>query len=244
MPSFQYGQTTIDYTLKSKPDSKDISIAVEWLEGVTVTTPENIDEKDLVKVLHIKAPWILKKWYELNEISDTPQPKEYVSGEKFQYLGKGYRLKVNRLDSTNKTSLGFYQGRFHANVSSSISNEDRLKQLSTLFKEWYISHGQAKVNERLSIYCPKMDLAPQKFALKEQKMRWGTCTSGGAIYLNWRIMMAPMSVVDYVIVHELAHLKHQDHSRFFWQLVHSILPDYEHRKEWLRVNGPQLTIDL
>jgi predicted metal-dependent hydrolase len=64
MPSFQFGQTTIDYTLKYKPDIKDISIAVEWLEGVTVTTPENIDEKQLVKVLYKKAPWILKKWHE------------------------------------------------------------------------------------------------------------------------------------------------------------------------------------
>lgn len=242
MPSFKFGQTTIDYTIKYKPDIKDISIAVEWLEGVTVTTPENIDEKKLVKVLYKKAPWILKKWYELNEIADIPQPKEFVSGEKFLYLGKGYRLKVNRSDSVTKTSLGFYQGRFHATVSSSIANEDRCKQLSSLLKDWYISHGQTKVNERLAIYCPKMDLSPQKIALKEQKMRWGTCTSVGAVYLNWRIMMAPMSIVDYVIVHELAHLKHPDHSRSYWQLVRSILPDYELRKEWLRVNGPKLSI--
>jgi predicted metal-dependent hydrolase len=242
MPSFQFGQTTIDYTLKCKPDIKDISIAVEWLEGVTVTSPENMDEKQLVKVLYKKAPWILNKWYELNEIADTPQPKEFVSGEKFLYLGKGYRLKVNKSDSIHKITLAFYQGRFHANVPSNIPDGDRRKQFSSLFKEWYILHGQAKVNERLSIYCPKMDLTPQKIALKEQRMRWGTCTSAGAIYLNWRVMMAPMSVIDYVIVHELTHLKYQDHSKLYWQLVKSILPDYEQRKEWLRINGPKLTI--
>ena len=73
-------------------------------------------------------------------------------------------------------------------------------------------------------------------------MRWGSCTPDGNIYLNWQILMAPMSIVDYVLVHELAHLKYLDHSPEYWRFVRSILPDYEQRKEWLRINGPTLLL--
>lgn len=90
--------------------------------------------------------------------------------------------------------------------------------------------------------CGAVRGAPSKLMVKEQKFRWGTCTPRGAIYLNWKLFLAPMRVVDYVIVHELAHLRYVDHSKHVWNLVRSILPDYEERKEWLRVNGPTLTI--
>lgn len=79
--------------------------------------------------------------------------------------------------------------------------------------------------------------------LKEQRMRWGSCTSEGNIYLNWRIIMSPMSIIDYVLVHELAHLRYMNHSNDYWNFVRSILPDYEQRKDWLRVNGPTLTLE-
>lgn len=119
---------------------------------------------------------------------------------------------------------------------------ERKNELKQLFKEWYIHHGHKKVEERLDIYCPKMEVQPSNIVIKEQHKRWGSCTKEGAIYLNWQIMMAPMPVVDYVLVHELAHLKHMDHSTEYWRFVRSILPDYEQRKEWLRINGPTLNL--
>jgi predicted metal-dependent hydrolase len=87
-----------------------------------------------------------------------------------------------------------------------------------------------------------MDLKPSGAVVKEQKLRWGSCTSMGIINLNWRLFLAPMRIIDYVIVHELAHLRYHNHSKDFWNLVRSIIPDYEERKEWLRVNGPTLII--
>ncbi|MFZ7942770.1 M48 family metallopeptidase [Neobacillus sp. 19] len=194
-------------------------------------------------MLHKKAPWILKKKFEFDEVTVAPPPKEYVSGEKFAYLGRHYRLKVHKNETLNKPTLYFKQGRFIANIPANMTDEEKVNKLCDLFKEWYINQGKRKVEERLRVYFPKMELEPTKIAFKEQQKRWGTCTKEGAIYLNWRILMAPMSVVDYVLVHELAHIKYPDHSADYWRFVRSILPDYEHRKEWLRINGQVLTLN-
>ncbi|OIJ22024.1 zinc metalloprotease [Anaerobacillus alkalidiazotrophicus] len=242
MPSFQYGNTALEYSLEVKPDKRDISISVEWLDGVRVIVPEGVEEDQLHSILYKKAPWILNKWNSFQEIVDPPLPKEYVSGEKFAYLGRNYRLKVHKRDDITQSTLVFKQGKFIANVPSSYADQEKNHELYELFKEWYKLHGEAKIKERLNIYCPKMGLSPSKIELKEQKMRWGTCTGDNAIYLNWRIVMAPLVIVDYLLVHELAHIKYPNHSKEYWQLVHSIMPDYEQRKEWLRINGPTLSL--
>jgi predicted metal-dependent hydrolase len=241
MPSFQYGTTTIDYTLEFYPNKKDITISVEWQNGVLVKAPEGLNEKQLDAILYKKAAWIIDKWKAINEIADPPAPKEFLSGEKIPYLGRMYRLKVYK-DAVVKPQLQFHQGKFVATIPSNWTDEERISYFYQAFKRWYIDHGEKKLKERLAIYLPKMGVSPTKLQLKEQIMRWGTCTPEGAIYLNWRIMMAPMSVIDYLLVHELAHLKHPNHSASFWQLVQSILTDYEQRKEWLRINGPRLTL--
>lgn len=241
MPEYQYGNTTIEYTLEHKPLVTDIIISVDWIDGVKVVTPPGIDDTKLQEVLHKKSPWIMSKWYEFEEITASPTPKEFVSGEKFLYIGRSYRLKVEK-KAIEQSSLLFQQGRFIAIVSAKLTNDEVAEQLSPLFMKWYILHGQNKLNERLRIFSPKMGVAPSKLQLKDQKMRWGSCAADQSIYINWRIMMAPMKVIDYVLVHEMGHLKYPNHSADFWQFVRSILPDYDERKEWLRINGPLLTL--
>jgi predicted metal-dependent hydrolase len=243
MQSFQFGNTTIDYSVEYIKGKKDVSLSVCLTEGVKLVVPHGIDSDKLEVILHKKAPWILKKKYELNEVAAAPPPKEYVSGEKFAYLGRHYRLKVHKNETLNNPTLNFKQGRFIAEIPTNMNADDKVIRLSRLFKEWYITQGSRKIEERLKIYCPKMELEPTKIAFKEQQKRWGTCTKEGVIYLNWRIMMAPMSVIDYVLVHELAHLKYADHSTDYWRFVRSILPDYELSKEWLRINGPLLSLN-
>lgn len=242
MPSFQYGNTSIEYTLEYQENKKDITISVEYMEGVTVIAPPNVGIKDLETILYNKAPWILEKWCSFEEISQPPQPKEYVSGEKFPYLGRHYRLKVYKSTVTQTPSLSFKHSRFIADIPSRFTDPERREHLYQLFKQWYIRNGHSRIKERLKIYCPRLGVTPVKFELKEQKLRWGSCTKEGAIYVNWRIVMAPMSVIDYVVVHELAHLIHPNHSADYWQVVRSIMPDYEQRKEWLRINGPKLQL--
>jgi predicted metal-dependent hydrolase len=94
MPTFQFGTTGLEYDLVKSKEQKDVSISLEWLEGLKIVAPESITTDQLQLISNKKAPWIIKNWYELNELVGTPSPKEYVSGEKFLYLGRSYKLKV------------------------------------------------------------------------------------------------------------------------------------------------------
>ncbi|SFE75264.1 M48 family metallopeptidase [Alteribacillus iranensis] len=241
MPTFQFGTTPIDYDLKISSSAKEIKISVDWQDGVCVLKPSHISDNQLQHALQKKAPWILAKWQEINEIEDPAPPKEFVSGEKFPYIGRHYRLKVDTLDSPVKASLRLYRGRFYAQIPT-LEEDKKRQTLHQLFKDWYVQHGQTKVEERLELYKERMGVSPSRLLVKDQKMRWGTCTHEGAIYLNWRIMMAPMTVIDYILVHELSHLMYPNHSKEFWACIKTYLPDYEAHKEWLRINGPRLTL--
>jgi predicted metal-dependent hydrolase len=240
MATFQYGTTTIDYILSYKANKSDITVSVDWTNGVTVVAPEHIDLTVLEQALHKKAPWILKKLYEFNEIKLLSAAKEFLSGEKFPYLGRQYRLKVTPQEKIVEGTLTFNRGLFTAITPKKWDDIQRQQQLKALFQHWYYTHGQLKLEERQKLYSPKMECYPTKLVIKEQEMRWGSCTKNGTVNINWLILMAPMRIVDYVLVHELAHLKQPDHSPAFWATIQSILPDYESRKEWLRINGPTL----
>ncbi len=238
MPTLNYGTTTINY-LRYNQERKDLKISVTIVNGVEVYSPDNLDDEDLNDLLKKKAPWILNKIKELNQVEASIQPKEFVSGEKLPYLGRNYRLKVQREPVTN-AELSLYQSRFIATVPKNWQQSQVQETLEKQLIQWYRHHGAKKLQERSQHYQMLMNVTPASVNFRTQHKRWGTCTPDGDIYINWRLIMAPVKVLDYVVVHELAHLKVQDHSPEFWKIIKSIMPDYEKRKEWLRVNGMSL----
>ena len=238
MPSLKYGTTTIHYC-HYKQNRKDIKVSVTLVNGVEVYTPENINKNQLNEILYKKAAWITQKLQELNEVNTVVQQKEFVSGEKLPYLGRNYRLKVLK-QPVQKAGLLFKQGRFIATVPEQW-NQDKIQQtLEQQLIDWYRQHGRKKILERAGYYQNILGVEPNSMQLKTQYKRWGTCTPKGDIYINWRITMAPIRVIDYVIVHELVHLKIPEHNDRFWKLVKATLPHYEEAKEWLRVHGIEL----
>lgn len=242
MPTFQYGTTSIDYNIKHSPNKKDITIAVDWSTGVSVVAPDHVDQQRIDLVLRQKAPWILRKLAEMREIKPISTNHEFISGEKFLYLGRQYRLKTIAVEDSSFVSLSFQNGRFIANIPKSFQPTERQEQLREAFRKWYITHGHAKIQQRMKLFAPRLGLTPTKIVVKDQQARWGSCTKNGVINVNWRVLMAPMRIVDYVIVHELSHMIHNDHSSDFWSVVSSIMPDYDERKDWLRVHGATLQL--
>lgn len=242
MPTFQYGTTSIDYQLQHNPTKKDVTIAVDWVTGVSVVVPENIDEERIETVLRRKAPWILRRLAEFEAIKQQTTHHEFISGEKFPYLGRQYRLKVIAVENASAETLTFQNGRFTATVPKSSLPSWREEHLRQAFRVWYIEHGSAKVQQRMKLFAPRLGLEPSNVVVKDQQARWGSCTNNGTININWRILMAPMRIVDYVVVHELGHMLHANHSSDFWAVVSSVMPDYDERKEWLRVNGATLQL--
>ncbi|MED0971376.1 M48 family metallopeptidase [Bacillus paramycoides] len=184
MTTFQYGTTAIEYDIEYAGDKKNVSIIVEWMEGIRLIAPTGVTNKQVEKIVRKKAPTIFQQLKEVNKITEPTFPKKFVSGEKFAYLGRNYRLKIYREKGLQKVQLNFVRGKFIATVPVGIDEKEKRQQLLDLFKVWYLEHGKAKVQSRLKLYCAKMDVTPNDVQLKEQRMRWGSCTSEGNIYLK------------------------------------------------------------
>jgi predicted metal-dependent hydrolase len=240
MYSIQFGSKTIPYTLKTSHRRKTLSISVDQT-GVSVISPSEIAIEKIEYTLHKKASWIIKQINDFSEMQTTISKRAFLSGEKLPYLGRYYRLKVMKTD-TQIPSFRFYQGQFVAEISKDIPDEENRNVLFPLYVDWVNQKAYGFVHDRLPRFTLKLQLEPQKVVIKEQEQRWGSCTPAGNILLNWRIFLAPTSIVDYVLAHELVHLIHLNHSREYWDTLRMLLPDYEQRKEWLRINGGTLNV--
>lgn len=226
-----------DYKIICTPRRRTASVQVSPQNKVSVIVPDNLPQVKIDDIIRRKTPWIIKK-IKTNEAVQHPiKPKEYVNGEAFSYLGRNYRLKIKE---GSRQSVEFKNGRFYVYVPA--DEKDREKVIKTALNDWYRSHAKEKLYARASAYADRVGVSFKNIRVKKLKSRWGSCTKAGNINFNWRIIMAPMSIVDYVVVHELCHLKYHDHSKEFWKLLGQIFTDYRERKEWLRVNGALLRI--
>ncbi len=242
MPNIQFGNTNIPYSLTCKPNKKNISIIVEQEKGVRIIAPTQVDKEQIEEIISRKASWILRKQREIAEICPTSPSKEFLSGEKLPYLGRQYRLKVFRDAQIKEVEFQFHQGKFVAKVPEDFTSLKQVNTLRELFLNWCLLHGKQKMKERLHFYSDRLGLKYRSFSCKERKTKWGSCSVNGDIVIHPNIIFAPLSIIDYLLVHELAHLKHFNHTKDFWNYVQLILPDYKNRKEWLRVNGPTLKV--
>ncbi|MBI4970555.1 MAG: M48 family metallopeptidase [Candidatus Omnitrophica bacterium] len=213
---------------------------VDTDSSIAITVPAPLNDEVIKKVIRKKARWILGKQRYFFEIRARFPIKEFVSGEEILFLGKRFRLKVAANGSNpeiRREGRKLYVGLNHTTCLN--QKKDEVKGLLT---DWYQSQADEIIRTRVSRFSSKVGVHPKVIKVKNQEKRWGSCSKSGVLRFNWKIIMAPVSIVDYVSVHELCHLKFQNHSPAFWKLVSSVLPDYQERREWLRKNAPTLSI--
>ncbi|WP_046173353.1 M48 family metallopeptidase [Domibacillus indicus] len=238
--TIQFGKRSIPYILHESGSRKTLGIAVE--DGqVIVTIPAGTNTRKYEQILLQKAPWILKQLAHFEEMRVTSRSLQFRSGEKLPYLGRYYRLKV-RSEAVSVPTFRFFKGQFEAVVPLEASTEDYRNHLYPLYKEWIIQKGKRFAEKRINRFTQRLGKTPSDLSVRSMEKRWGSCTPQGRILLNWRIFLAPVSMVDYVLAHELAHLKEMNHTQAYWDTLRMLLPDYEERKEWLRLNGSQLYV--
>jgi hypothetical protein len=241
MQQIKLGNQLINYEV-IRTNRKTLGIIIDNDKKLIVRSPNNTTETKVEEVLKKKTSWILSKLKEMDKIKPAPKEKEFMSGEKLPYLGRRYRLEVSPAE-ISKSEVKLYQGKFIINYPRKLkeNDEQRRKKIRDALIEWYREHAKEKINERVEKYKIKLDVEPNNVVVKKQKKRWGSCSSKGNLNFNWRIILAPMSIVDYLVVHELTHLLHDNHSGEFWATVGSIIPDVKAKREWLKVNGRLLS---
>jgi predicted metal-dependent hydrolase len=221
----------IDYKLK-KSDRKTTSIYIERDGTVLVIAPAPFQLEKIEQILESKRSWIYRSLAEWDDLNRTRVHREYVNGESFLYLDRHYRLQ---LVAEQDVPLKFKNGYF-------LLLEQAVKDAPEFFKQFYKTKLQKKLAERLKLHQTKTKHLPSDVKVMELQNRWGSCTAKGVLNFHWKCAMLPMSVLDYVVVHELAHLEHPNHSPAFWRTVEKVMPNFEEPKNWLKFNGAGMSL--
>lgn len=233
----RFGTKTIEYSIRRSSRRTTVSIAIDPAEGVLVTAPSPAPVNRLDEIVHAKATWIVQR---LKRQSDLPPPmeKEFVSGESFLYLGRQYRLRLGKDEEPRPLRLE--NGWLHVPLPPHLGGQHRSGYVRAALIDWYKRNAKRRIGKRVIHWAAKLDVNVPEMLLSEPRTRWGSASSSGALRINWRIIQASNSLVDYVVAHELTHLRHPDHTPGFWACLGRTMPDYEQRKQRLRTIGPAL----
>lgn len=213
---------------------KSATIKVE--EGVvSVVVPKTLPMDRIHQLVDAKHDWIIEKLAIYAEAQPSSE-KEYVSGESFPYLGRNYRLKVLTGDLAPTKLIN---GRITVTVPDPDVQSHYIRRA---LLNWYKRNAEKKIREKVIRYAKQVGVETGVIRIKEFKSRWGSCTPYGDLEFNWLIVLAPNRIVDYVVVHELCHLIHHDHSIQFWKEVERVMPDYRECKVWLKDNAHKLVV--
>lgn len=212
-------------------------IVIERDGRVLVRAPESIPHEQIEDIVEAKRYWIYKNLAEWRDLNATRVLREYRNGEGFLYLGRSYRLSLvaNQIEP-----LLLKNGRF--NLRRDVVDQGEIAAARSAFRDYYIARGQERISQRVAYYAPKVGVSPQAINVRENGYRWASCSPNGKLAFHWKCMMAPQTIIDYIVVHELCHLHHLDHTDAFWNEVDKVLPSYTERREWLSKNGAGLDI--
>jgi len=235
--TFEWGGNTIHFSVvRSRRRKKTMAISVEPAGTVLVKVPFRLRRSRILEAVESRAEWILEK----QKIAGhrVPPEKKFVSGDLFLYLGRSCRLKILNSAGYGKEPVRLSGGRLEvARPVEGGSKSAAREEIRDALVQWYTAQAGKKIPERVSLYARKMGLPEPEVLIRAQRTRWGSCDSKGRLRFNWRLIMAPLGIVDYVVVHELCHIKHKNHAASFWGHLKRTLPDCETRKERLRKEG-------
>lgn len=225
----------LDYTVKRSRKRQKLTITVERDRSVVVHAPQDTSAKTIEEVVQSKRKWIFEKKKHAQKYRDLPHApgKELVSGESALYLGRNYRIEVvNDELAEPKFDHKFLVPRQHASKRREV------------LRDWYISKAKEKILPRVARQARELGVDFAAAKIVDNRYRWGSCTVKDNVNFNWRLIKAPMFVIDYVIVHELAHLIESNHTSRFWNIVRTQTATTEKAKAWLKTNGQVLEQDI
>lgn len=221
----------LSYTIKRSAKRRKLTITVERDCSVVVYAPEGTADETIRQVVESKRQWIYGKIGHPQKYQELPHPpgKELVSGESALYLGRQYRIEMVK---TGLAEVQFAQ-RFLIPAARAVKPAEALR-------EWYIGRANQEIVPRVKRHARALGVDVASVKLVDNRYRWGSCTPNDNVNLNWRLIKAPVFVIDYVIIHELAHLIEPNHTARFWNIVRAQAPTMDKAKDWLKEHGQLL----
>ena len=232
MPRFQHEKGSFDYEL-IRTSRRTMAIHIDPQKGVIVRAPKRTKESEIRRLLEKKIQWINKHLALTRQKASEIPRHNFMAGDIFLFRGEEYSLVFETAKKNSVDIAGHY-------TIVSLKPETSQEKVPDILKKWYIARAREIFNERVTVYSPDIGAKPVRIAVRGQSKRWGSCSAKGNINLNWKLVMAPPSILDYVVAHELCHLKHPNHQSEFWKLLGTIMPDYASRRYWLKQNGHKL----
>lgn len=230
------GEALIRYHVVRSPRRKrTIEITLDAVHGVRVKAPMKATDARIAEVVRQRAAWIAKTTAVV--AAAPPQPKRYVSGEALQYQGHQLLLRVS-LSMDSEPSVAEHPNTL--DVTLPLATQDPSAAAERILAQWYRRHALECLTKACQRWGNVMGLTAKRILVRDQKTLWGSCATDGTIRFNWRTVQVAPALMDYIVVHELAHLKHRSHSPKFWQEVALFLPDYLERRKRLRHDGISL----
>ncbi len=212
------------------------------LEGVSVRVPQSLATQRIQELILEKMPWVEKKLEEAEQKrTDLANQAEVRAtlGQGSEILVQGKRLALLLLDKA-RMSVEVQGERLEVSGPSDVLNDP--EELRALIEQWLYSRAVDELSYCVNVFKQKVGVSPKELQIKNYRARWGSCKPDGSIQLNWRLIHAPMHIMDYVVVHELCHLREMNHSKQFWSEVERIDPLYRMKRQWLKDNGYRLTL--
>jgi len=218
--------------VRRRPDKRSIGLTLNVNGRISVSAPRSLPLHQVREFVISQRDWIIAQSREYEILRANFPRKTYREGEKFPFLGEwltlrlapGARLRIEREGRALKIFMP---------ANESFDPAAAHPELAPVVAEFFEREGRLILAERVALFAERTGLKPSALVIRSQKTRWGSCSSAGQISLNWRLVVAPLEVIDYVGVHELAHLRYHNHSVRFWSLVRELDPDFQAHREWL-----------
>ena len=261
--NFEYKNKEIEFNIIRRK-RKTICIKIEENGIITVSAPLRVSKEYIFNVVQNKADWIIAKQIEIEKRSSRKISRAISKGTTFMYLGREYPFYLIYEENRSNITVEFrndINSEFNIRFSSKLGTDSKKnnnvlsgqgfiiytntideEKIKAVLEKWYRSETLKIVTERINYYANNFRDQVTEIRVKEQKRRWASCTGKNAILFNWRISMAKAEVIDYIVVHEMCHMDHRNHSKHFWNRVAEIMPDYREKHQWLKINGINLTL--
>jgi len=241
MPILTVGNIDIPYSLKRTGQCEKARITVTP-DDVEVIVPPHASDEDIAKALQRRRQWIFEESRKMKErASSSPSLTRFATGAKIPYRGRMMRLSVVPTDDTLVHVS--YRNGFLVECPMTLADTSKDILIEEALRLWLKKKLREDVAQLVKQYGEANDLKPKSYRIKDQKHMWGSCGKDRMIHINWHLIFAPKTVLEYAVIHELCHLRHRNHDQNFWRLVKQILPDYEARKDWLDKNEHMLAIN-